>query len=54
MTQQNIESILKEERRFEPSDNFVAGARLKKADLEALREKANQDYEGFWADLARE
>ncbi len=54
MTQQNIESILREERRFEPSEEFVAGARLKKTELDALHVKAQQDYEGFWADLARE
>ncbi len=54
MTQQNIESILHEERLFEPPADFVARARIKAADLEALHEKAQKDYEGFWAELARE
>ncbi len=54
MTQKNIESILHEERLFEPPADFVARARIKAADLEALHEKAQKDYEGFWAELARE
>ena len=50
----NIESTLHEERRFPPPEDFVAKARLKPADAEALRKKAEEDYEGFWGDLARE
>ena len=53
MTTDNIESILQENRLFSPDDSFVSKATAKKADLDALREKANQDHEGFWADLAR-
>lgn len=50
----NIESALHEDRHFPPPDDFVANARLKPADAEALYKKAEEDYEGFWCDLARE
>jgi len=50
----NIESALHEDRHFPPPDDFVAKARLKPADAEALYRKAEEDYEGFWCDLARE
>jgi acetyl-CoA synthetase len=50
----NIESALHEDRHFPPPDDFVAKARLKPADAEALYRKADEDYEGFWCDLARE
>jgi acetyl-CoA synthetase len=49
----NIQSVLHEERLFEPSPAFVAQANIKKADAEAMDAKAVRDYEGFWADLAR-
>ena len=54
MAKKNIESVLHEERRFEPSAEFRARARVKPKDLEALQRKAAQDHVGFWADLARE
>ncbi|WP_018880804.1 acetate--CoA ligase [Thioalkalivibrio sp. ALE30] len=50
----NIESTLTETRHFAPPAEFTANARLKPADLEALHQKAEADYEGFWCDLARE
>ena len=50
----NIESALHEERHFPPPEDFVAKARLKPADAEALYKKAEEDHEGFWSDLARE
>lgn len=50
----NIESALHEERHFPPPADFVAKARIKPADAEALYQKADADYEGFWSDLARE
>jgi len=50
----NIESALHEERHFPPPEDFVAKARLKPADAEALYKKAEEDHEGFWCDLARE
>ncbi len=50
----NIESALHEERHFPPPAEFVAKARIKPADAEALYQKADADYEGFWSDLARE
>lgn len=51
---ENIESGLHEERRFPPPAEFAAKARIQPADAEALYRKAEEDYEGFWCDLARE
>jgi acetyl-CoA synthetase len=51
--QKNIESALQEARRFPPPAAFVARARLRLQELEAMRRKAQTDYLGFWADLAR-
>ena len=50
----NIDSTLHEDRSFQPSDTFVKQANVKAADLEAMYKKADADYEGFWADLARQ
>ncbi|HEY5601660.1 MAG TPA: acetate--CoA ligase [Gammaproteobacteria bacterium] len=50
----NIESILQEHRLFPPSDGFIQQAKLTKDSLDQLRQSAQQDYEGFWAKLARE
>ncbi len=54
MTEQSIDSVLQENRVFEPSPEFVERARIKPDDLAALRRKAEADHEGFWADLARQ
>ena len=54
MADSNIESVLKEDRQFDPPKAFVDGATLKPADVEALRQAAADDYEGFWADQARD
>ena len=53
MAKKNIESVLHEKRRFEPSAEFRAKARVKPSDLESLQRRAAQDHVGFWADLAR-
>ena len=49
-----IQSVLQEERVFPPSPAFAAQANLTKAGADALRAKAERDFTGFWADLARE
>ena len=49
----NIQSVMHEERVFEPSAAFAAQANVKKSDADALHATAARDYEGFWADLAR-
>ncbi len=54
MSEKNIESVLEETRRFPPASEFTEAARIKPADLEALRSEAEADHEGFWARLARE
>jgi len=51
---ENIDSVLIENRLFPPSDDFKAKARISAETLKAMQEKANQDHEGFWVDLARE
>ena len=54
MSDNEIDSVLIEKRRFDPPADFVNNARIKAADLEALKQQAEQDYEGFWADQARQ
>ncbi len=54
MSSQNIESVLHEERTFEPPAEFAARARIGTARLDELRRHAAEDHSGFWARLARE
>ncbi|MFD1968863.1 acetate--CoA ligase [Trinickia caryophylli] len=50
-----IESVLQEGRIFTPSAETVANAAVSGMDAyQALMAEAEQDYEGFWAKLARE
>ncbi len=51
-TQENITSVLVENRIFVPHKNFIEQANLKKEEYERLLLKANTDFEGFWAELA--
>ena len=53
MTQKDIQSVLQEDRVFPPSAQFLEGATLKAGDLQGMYAKAEHDYVGFWADLAR-
>jgi len=53
MPESNIQSVLLEERSFEPPAQFVSRAQLTPAALEALYAQAAKDPTGFWADLAR-
>src|ERR1700687_4663395 len=51
----DIESILRERRKFEPSAKFSSEAKVKSlAEYEALYHRAAQDPEVFWAEFARE
>src|SRR5690348_11439343 len=51
----DIESILREGRKFPPSDDFSRNAWVKGlSEYEELRRRAAQDPEGFWAEQARE
>ena len=52
MAQKDIQSVLHEDRVFAPSVEFRKHATLKPADIQRLYAKAQQDYVGFWADLA--
>ncbi len=49
-----IQSVMQENRVFDPSPEWVAQATIKKADFDAMNARATSDFEGFWADLARE
>jgi acetyl-CoA synthetase len=52
MAQKDIQSVLQEDRVFPPSAAFRKHAAIKAAELQAMHNKAEQDYIGFWADLA--
>lgn len=54
MSAHNIDSTLIENRKFEPNSDFVARARIRKKDFDALHKMAAEDYTGFWAKQARE
>ncbi len=50
-----IDSVLKENRLFPPSEDFRVKANVSGMEgYNALCDQANSDYEGFWADLGRE
>ena len=53
MAQKDIQSVLQEDRVFPPSAQFRKRAVLKAGELQAMYAKAERDYVGFWADLAR-
>jgi acetyl-CoA synthetase len=53
VTQQNIKSVLIEERRFTPPQEFVERARLKREDVDKLQAEAAANYKGFWARQAQ-
>jgi len=53
MAQKDIQSVLQEDRVFPPSAEFRKHAALKETELQAMYAKAEHDYVGFWADLAR-
>ncbi|MFA6016238.1 MAG: acetate--CoA ligase [Gallionellaceae bacterium] len=51
----SIESSLNENRLFKPSDAFVAQANVSgMAAYQAMSKAAQDDYEGYWANLARQ
>jgi acetyl-CoA synthetase len=55
MAQVDIESVLKEDRVFEPPKDFSAKAHIKSfQDYETLYQQALDDPEGFWADMAKQ
>ncbi len=54
MSEKNIESILSETRRFSASPEFQQNCLINPEKRMQLDQKAAEDYEGFWADLARE
>jgi len=52
MANENIESILKEDRKFEPPKAFTEHAMVGPQALQALKDKADNDNSGFWSELA--
>ena len=54
MSSNEIDSVLTEDRLFEPGTDFTSKARIKPADMDDLYQKATDDYTGFWADLAND
>ncbi len=54
MSDNNIDSVLIENRKFTPSAEFSTQANIKQADFDALHKAAKDDYTGFWADQARQ
>ncbi len=50
---QNIDSTLQENRLFPPTPDFATNAQINEAQLQSLYKQAKEDYEGFWAALAR-
>jgi len=50
----SIQSVMHENRVFEPRADWVAQANVRRADYDAMCARAARDFEGFWADLARE
>ena len=52
MAQKDIQSVLQEDRVFPPPAQFREHAALEESELQAMYAKADQDYVGFWADLA--
>ena len=53
MSEKTIDSILHEDRLFKPSEKFVANSSVKPKDLQELHKQAENDYEGFWSNLAK-
>src|SRR5699024_4041236 len=54
MVESNIEFILQEDRKFAPTQALFGRANIKPADYQALRDAAEADHEGFWAEQARQ
>lgn len=55
MSTDSIESILHENRTFEPGSDFARRARIhSREQLKAIQQEAEQDNTGFWAKQARE
>lgn len=53
MSDHKIESVLQENRVFEPPQRFLDTAHYQPEDVAALYQQAEQDHVGFWADQAR-
>ena len=54
MADERIESILVENRSFEPASDFAGAANVTPADLERFYQEADEDYLGYWDARGRE
>jgi len=54
MSSNNIDSVLIENRQFKPTDEFVQQARISASKMAELHQQASDDYEGFWAQQAKD
>ncbi len=54
MGQADIDSVLREDRVFEPPAEFVQQANLSPAEYERRMRQGEEDPEGFWEEMARE
>jgi acetyl-CoA synthetase len=55
MSEKNIESLLHEDRIFEPPAEFAAKAHIKsREEYDALCRRAREDRDGFWSEIASE
>jgi len=54
MSKENIESVLQEDRKFEPSAEFIEKSNFKSLqEYQDLRQRSLEEPEKFWADLAQ-
>ena len=53
MASKDIESVMQEDRTFDPPRAFAENTVMSQAEFDALYEKAESDHAGFWGDLAR-
>ena len=51
MAESTLDALLQEDRTFTPPPDFAANARLRDR---SLHDRADADWQGFWADQARE
>ena len=54
MSEQNIDAMLHEERRFAPSAEFARKAKLDDATYRAMYKRSLEEPEAFWSDIASE
>jgi acetyl-CoA synthetase len=54
MTEQRIEAVLHEERRFPPPEDFASKARLSLSQYQTMYRRSLEDPDAFWSEIASE